>query len=153
MLFPDQPGNFTGPWCGSTDDWRSSISSHDCSEASPLPLSSCPDLIPAMTIRSDLLDLTEFQFDRRGAPEDRHRDLDARAPLVDFLDHPGERCERPIGHPHILADLERNRGLRALDAFLHLMQDPHRFGFRDLHRLVFCTQEARCLRAMICDMK
>src|ERR1700737_2385470 len=39
---------------------------------------------PAMTIRSDLLDLTEFQFDRRGASEDRHRDLHARARLVDF---------------------------------------------------------------------
>src|ERR1700721_4742559 len=48
---------------------------------------------PAVTIRSDLLDLTEFQFDRRGAAEDRHRDLHARARLVDFLDHAGERRE------------------------------------------------------------
>jgi hypothetical protein len=47
MLFPDQPENFTGPWYGSTDDWRSSISSHGSSEASPPPLSSCPDLILA----------------------------------------------------------------------------------------------------------
>jgi hypothetical protein len=39
MLFSDQPENFTGPWCGSTDDWRSSISSHGSSEeASPLLL-------------------------------------------------------------------------------------------------------------------
>src|SRR6202035_1712234 len=73
--------------------------------------------------KSDLLDLTEFQFDGRGASEDRHRDLDARTPLVDFLDHTGERRKRPIGHPHILADLERYRRLRAFHAFLHLMQD------------------------------
>src|ERR1700722_14890849 len=73
--------------------------------------SSCPDLIRASILlrkilakqmdcrvkpgndglRSDLLDLTEFQFDRRGAAEDRHRDLHARARLVDFLDHTGER--------------------------------------------------------------
>src|SRR6202140_1370504 len=68
--------------------------------------------------RSDLLDLTEFQFDRRGASEDRHRDLHARARLVDFLDHAGERCERAVGHAHILADLERNRRLRAFHPFL-----------------------------------
>src|SRR6202022_4885845 len=77
--------------------------SHGSSQAgSPLAPPSCPDLIradalpahlarrrasrfcPAMTIRSDLLDLTEFQLDRRGAAEDRHRDLHARARLVDF---------------------------------------------------------------------
>src|SRR5882724_911322 len=67
--------------------------------------------------RSDLLDLTEFQFDRRGASEDRHRDLDARARLVNFLNHSRKRRERPIGHAHILADLERDRRLRAFHAF------------------------------------
>src|SRR5258708_18553001 len=40
-----------------------------------------------LLLPSDLLDLTEFQFDRRRAAEDRHRDLHARARLVDFLDH------------------------------------------------------------------
>jgi hypothetical protein len=25
MLFPDQPENFTGPWCGSHDGWRPSV--------------------------------------------------------------------------------------------------------------------------------
>jgi len=47
MLFPDQPGNFTGPWCGSTDDWRSPVSSHGLSEALPLPLFVMPGLIRA----------------------------------------------------------------------------------------------------------
>jgi hypothetical protein len=48
MLFPDHSGNFTGPWCGSTDDWRSSISSHGCPEASPLPLLVIAGLDPAI---------------------------------------------------------------------------------------------------------
>src|ERR1700737_5322253 len=129
MLFPDQPENFTGPWCGSTDDWRSSISSHGY-------------LLPRPALagegeRSDLLDLTEFQFDRRGAAEDRHRDLHARARLVDFLDHARERRERAIGHAHILADLERYRRLRAFHAFLPLVKDPHAFGLRARTRLFF----------------
>src|ERR1700675_3093053 len=142
MLFPDHSGNFTGPWCGSHDGWRPSVPFHGWPEASPLPLLVMPGLDPAMTVGSDLLDLTEFQFDRRGAAEDRHRDLDARTRLVDFLDHPGERREWAIGDPHILADFERYRRLRAFDAFLHLVQDPHRFGFRDRHRLVFGAEEA-----------
>src|SRR3954462_13663501 len=62
--------------------------------------------------RLDLLDLTEFQLDRRGATEDRHRDLHARACLVDFLDDTRERGERAIGHAYVLADLERHRRLR-----------------------------------------
>src|SRR5690349_1269037 len=33
-----------------------------------------------------LLHLRKFQLDRRGAAEDRHRDLDPRAALVDLLD-------------------------------------------------------------------
>src|SRR3974390_1360830 len=56
--------------------------------------------------RSDLLDLTEFQFDRRRAAEDRNRDLHARARLVDFLDHTGERRERTVRHAHVFADLD-----------------------------------------------
>src|SRR6476620_5317759 len=105
------------------------------------------------TVRSDFLDLTEFQFDRRGATEDRNRDLDARAPLVDFLDDAGERSERPIGHPHVLADLERHRRLRTFHTFLHLVQDPHGLGLRDRHRLVFRAEEARHLRGVLDQME
>jgi hypothetical protein len=47
MLFPDQPENFTGPWCGSRDDWRSPFSSHGSSEeAVPLLLLVMPGLDP-----------------------------------------------------------------------------------------------------------
>src|ERR1700688_3669898 len=70
---------------------------------------------------SDLLDLSELQFDGRGAAEDRDCDLHARARLVDFLDHTGERRERSVRHAHILADLERHRRLRPFHAFLHLV--------------------------------
>jgi hypothetical protein len=49
MLFPDHSGNFTGPWCGSTDDWRSSISSHGSSQAAPpLALFVTPGLDPGI---------------------------------------------------------------------------------------------------------
>src|ERR1700757_4373402 len=72
----------------------------------PLPREAC-----FARLRSDLLDLTEFQFDRRGAAEDRHRNLHARTRLVDFLHHARERCEGAVGHAHILANLKRHRGL------------------------------------------
>ena len=77
----------------------------------------------ASRFRSDLLDLTEFQFDGRGATEDRHRDLHARTRLVNFLNHTGERRERAIGLADVLADFERHRRLRTLNAFLHLVQE------------------------------
>src|SRR5450631_1716027 len=48
MLFPDYSENFTGPWCGSKDDWRSPFSSHGSSEASPLPLLVIAGLDPAI---------------------------------------------------------------------------------------------------------
>jgi hypothetical protein len=48
MLLPEDSGNFTGPWFGATDDWRSSVSSHGCSEASPLPLPVIAGLDPAI---------------------------------------------------------------------------------------------------------
>jgi hypothetical protein len=49
MLFPDEPENFTGPWCGSTDEGRSPISSHGSSEeASPLLLLVMPELDPGI---------------------------------------------------------------------------------------------------------
>src|SRR3954447_24261221 len=79
-----------------------------------------------ITRSGDFLDLTEFQFDRRRAAEDRHCDLHARARLVDFLDDAGERCERTIGHTHVLADFEGDRRFRPLHALLHLVQDAHR---------------------------
>ena len=50
--------------------------------------------------------------------------LSRRLLLVDFLDDAVERGERAVGDPHLLADLEGDRRLRPLDAFLHLMQDP-----------------------------
>src|SRR5947208_396024 len=73
--------------------------------------------------RSDLLDLTVFEFYWSGTTEDRDGDLQAGADLVDFLDMAVERGERPVRNAHLLADLEGDRRLRALDAFLDLLQD------------------------------
>src|SRR6267154_6096692 len=74
-----------------------------------------------------LLDLAELQFDRRGAAEDRHRDLEAGPRLIDLLHDAIEGRERAIRHPDLLAHLEGNRRLRTLDAFLDLVQDAGRF--------------------------
>src|SRR5713101_4087619 len=74
-----------------------------------------------------LLDLAELQFDRRGAAEDRHRDLEAGPRLIDLLHDAIEGRERAIRHPDLLAHLEGNRRLRPLDALLDLVQDARRF--------------------------
>src|SRR6218665_1950236 len=67
---------------------------------------------------SNLLHLSEFEFNRRCAAEDRDCDLHARAAFVDFFHGTVERRERAVGHAHLLADLERDRGLGPVDAFL-----------------------------------
>src|SRR5438270_5889803 len=82
-----------------------------------------PTTFFAITALSDLLDLRIFELDRRGAAEDRDRDLDPRLLLVDLLDHAVERGERAVGDPDLLADLEGDRGLRPLDPFLDLAHD------------------------------
>src|SRR5262245_26424905 len=95
---------------------------------------------------SYLLHLPEFQFDRRRPAENAHRDLDARARVVDLLDRTIEGRERAIRDPDLLADLEGHRRLRPVDTFLHLMQDALRLGVRDREWLVISAQEAGHLR-------
>src|SRR5215211_5921440 len=98
---------------------------------------------------SQLLHLSELELDRRRPAEDRHRDLHARAAVVDLLDDAVERGEWAVGHAHLLAHLERYRRLRPLDPFLHLMQDARGFRVRDRHRLVVRTEEAGHLRGIL----
>src|ERR1044071_5575877 len=85
----------------------------------------------AVTLFSHLLDLGIFELDRGGAAEDRHRHLEPRLLLVDLLDHAVERGEGAIRDPPLLADIEGDRRLRPLDAFLHLPHDPRRLGLAD----------------------
>src|SRR5690606_6755545 len=80
--------------------------------------------------RSGLLNLTEFEIDGHGAPENRNLDFQPRALLVHFLDETVERSERSIRNAHLLADLEGDRRLRPLDTLLHLHQDALSFGIR-----------------------
>src|SRR5690606_29912913 len=87
------------------------------------------------TIRSALFDLTEFQFDGHGAPEDRNFHLEPRTLLVDVLDGAVERGEGPIADANLLADLERHRRLRPLHALLDLVQEALGFLHGDVHRL------------------
>src|SRR4029077_12251567 len=61
---------------------------------------------PSSVVSLQLLHLPEFQLHRRGAAEDRDRDLEARAALVDFLHRAVERGERAVGDADLLADFE-----------------------------------------------
>src|SRR5690606_16433291 len=90
---------------------------------------------PGSALRSTLFDLTELEIDGHGTPEDRNLHLEARTLLVHLLDGAVERSERPVGHAHLLTDLEGDRRLRPLDPFLHLVQDALRFRLRDRNRL------------------
>src|SRR5690606_22398279 len=103
--------------------------------------------------RSDLFDLTVFQFDRPRPPEDRHLDLEARALLVDLLDDARPARDRPVRHPDVLADLEADRGLGPIDAFLHLLQDRHGLALRSRLRLVVRAKEARDLRGVLDEVE
>src|SRR5215468_7251228 len=100
-----------------------------------------------------LLDLTEFQLDRRGAAEDRHRDLEAGPRLIDLLHDAVEGRERTIRDPDLLANLEGNRWLRPLDALLDLVHDALCLHLRDWRRLVACPQEARDFRGVLDEVE
>src|SRR5215472_1996099 len=101
-----------------------------------------PPHLPRSNGQLDLLHLPEFQLDRRRPAEDAHRDLDARARVVDLLHGAVKGRERTVRYPHLLAHLEGDRWLRPIDALLHLMQDALRLRIRDRERLVVGAEEA-----------
>src|SRR5215468_127295 len=80
-----------------------------------------PPHLPRSIGQLDLLHLPEFQLDRRRPAENAHRDLHARARVVDLLDRAIERRERAVRDADLLAHLEGDRRLRPIDALLHLM--------------------------------
>ena len=90
---------------------------------------------------AERMHLRVVEFDRSRPAEDRNGDFHAGPFLVDILDRAVERGERTVGNAHLLADLERDRRLGMLHAFLHLLQDGHGFLFRDRHGLVARTEE------------
>src|SRR6516162_3885866 len=98
---------------------------------------------------SQLLHLSHLEFHPRRAAEDRDRDLEPRAPVIDFLDHAVEGGERSLGHPHLLAHLEGDRRLRPFDALLHLVHDARRLGVRNRLGLVVGAEKARDLRRVL----
>src|SRR3978361_513577 len=91
---------------------------------------------------SGLLDLGIFELDRRRAAEDRHGDLEARAALVDLFNRAVEGRERSVGDADGLADLEGDRGLRAVDALGDLTLDALGLGIGDRNRLRLVGAEA-----------
>src|SRR5579871_1223694 len=99
--------------------------------------------------RSDLLDLAEFEIDRRRPAEDRHRDLDPRTGLVDFLDHAVEGSERSVGDAHVFPDLEPDRRLGPLNPVGDLSLDSIGLDIGDRHRLLVRAEEAGHLRRVL----
>src|SRR5262249_17892521 len=81
--------------------------------------------------------------------ENAHRDLDPRASIINLLNRSVERGERSVGDAHLLADLERHRRFRPLDALLHLMQDSLCLGVGDRERLVVGAEKAGHLRGVL----
>src|SRR6266850_8458272 len=86
---------------------------------------------PGPPLSSQLLYLSHLQFHPRRPAEDGDRDLEPRAPVVDFLHYAVERGERPLGYPHLLTHLEGDRRLGPLDALLDLVHDARGLGVRD----------------------
>src|SRR5689334_3506051 len=89
----------------------------------------------------DLFNLRIFQLDRGGATEDRDRDLETRALLVDILDQAVERGEGPVADPDLLADLKGDRRLRAFDSLLHLVHDARRLVLADRRRTAAAAEK------------
>src|SRR4051812_39589191 len=103
---------------------------------------------PAAIFGSALFDLAETQFDRHGAAEDRHLDLEPGALLIDLLDEAVEGGERTIGDADLLADLEGHRGLRPLHPFLDLVEDLFGLLVGNRHRLRI-TKETSDFRGIL----
>src|SRR5712691_9776065 len=101
---------------------------------------------------SHLLNLRILELDRGRPAKDRHRDLDPRLLLVDLLDDAVERGERPVGNPHLLADLEDDRRLRPFDPLLDLAHDPRRLVLADRRRPAPPAEKAGDLGGVLDEM-
>src|SRR5436190_5776748 len=116
-------------------------------------LATRPDHQPQISwMVSQFLHLPHLELHAGRAAEDRDRDLEARARVVDLLDHAVERGERTLGDPHLLADLKGDRGLRPLDALLHLRHDAVGFRLGDRLGLVVGAEKARDLGRVLDEM-
>src|SRR3990172_5852388 len=94
----------------------------------------------------NLLHLRKLQLDGRRPAENRDRDLDARALLIDVLHEPVERCERAVAHAYRLADLEGDQRLGSLDPLLDLMENAVGLDLADRPRLAARAEKTRDLR-------
>ena len=98
--------------------------------------------VPRLISGRDLLDLAKLKFNRRRPAKDRDSHLDARTLFIDLFHDTRERSEGTFRHFDVFPDLEGDRGLGTLDAFLHLVKDSHRLILGNRHRLIIGAEEA-----------
>src|SRR5476649_1242977 len=84
----------------------------------------------------NLLDLTEFKFNRGRAPKNGDGYTNARFLVVHFLNVAVEVRERAVLDPNHFAHFEERFGTRLFHAFLHLRHDLFHFTRRDRARAV-----------------
>src|SRR3984885_14724025 len=84
----------------------------------------------------NLLDLTEFQFNRGRAPKNGDGYTNARFLVVHFLNVAVEVRERAVLDPNHFAHFEERFGTRFFHAFLHLRHDLFHFTRRDRARTI-----------------
>src|ERR1041385_745231 len=94
---------------------------------------------PTMCGLVDLLDLEQVQLHGRLAPEHVDEHLELALLGVDLVDLAQEVGERPVHHPHALAELELDADLRLL---LDLLEDRLELDLLQRHRLVAGAHEA-----------
>src|SRR5699024_2958847 len=91
--------------------------------------------------KSDLLDLTEIELDRRGATKNGDGHADLAFFVVDFLDAAVEVGKGAFLDAYGLADLEEDLGTGLFDAFFHLRKDLLDFAIGNGRRTVAGTPQ------------
>src|SRR4051812_40739905 len=91
---------------------------------------------------SDLLDLSELELHRSGAPEDGDHDLEGLAVFVHFIHDAGEVGERAFGDLDRLVLLELHAQLRLVFADVDAVHDGVHFFFRQRRGIVAGADEA-----------
>ena len=114
-------------------------------------LAICPWLIACGLALLASFDLLELELDRRRAPEDRHRNLDAAAVEVEFFHKPVEGRERAVEDLDLVADLvvDLDLLLGCSGGLFLAVQHPRGFRLADRLGLAHAAEKAGDLRRVL----